>query len=138
MQTRLKLVPPVELPHHTEVLISCKPGRSVHNFRMPYAITQPADNSWCYSEDGLPIGSSLEQPVSETHYTPVRNFSEEPCTLYSERKSPNWDMFPVISVKRGEKMFQADPQLTDWDSGGEEFCDVHTTSTLYGHTYQSK
>ncbi len=49
-QTKVKLDTHVELPPYTEVLVSCKAG-----------MTQPAENSWHYDEDGLVIRSSLVQ-----------------------------------------------------------------------------
>ncbi len=69
--TRLKLARPVQLPLHTEVLVSCKATQSIKHFGTSCAVTQPASNSWFYAEDGLVIGSSLVAPDKVTHHMPV-------------------------------------------------------------------
>ncbi len=54
---KLKLVRRVELPPHTEVLVSCKLGQGTKYFGMPHMVVQPSGDSWHYAEDGLVIGS---------------------------------------------------------------------------------
>ncbi len=78
----LKLAQRVERPLDTEVLVSCKAGRSAQYFETPCAIAQPADNSLHYAKDGLAIGLPLVQSDSGTHHKTVMNLSDRPHTLY--------------------------------------------------------
>ncbi len=73
---RLKLSQRVELPPHSEVLVSCKATQSIKHFGTSCAVAQPASNSWRYAEDGLVIGSSLVTPDKVTHHILVMNLSD--------------------------------------------------------------
>ena len=90
---RLKLAWRVELPPHTEVLVSCKATQSIKHFGTSCAVAQPAGNSWCYAEDGLVIGSSLVAPDKVTHHIPVMNLSDATWTLHEGTQMG--DIFPV-------------------------------------------
>ncbi len=79
---KLKLARRVELPSHTEVLVSCKVGQDTKYFGMLHMVAQPSGNSWHYAKDGLVIGSSLLAHDSETHCIPVMNSADVPHTLY--------------------------------------------------------
>ncbi len=125
---KLKLARHVELPPHTEVLVNCKVGQSTKYFGTPHMVAQPSGNSWHYAEDGLIIGSSLLARDSETHCIPVMNLSNVPRTLF-----PDWDVYPVTSLKQAHEVLKVDPQLSDWDSefdsDDEELLDVRTANT---------
>ncbi len=128
---KLKLARRVELPPHTEVLVSCKVGQGTKYFGTPHKVAQPSGNSWRYSEDGLVIGSSLLARDSETHCIPVMNLSDVPRTLYPGAQIG--DVYPVTSLKQAHEVLEVDPQLSDWDSefesDDEELLDVHTADT---------
>ncbi len=79
---RLKLARQVELPPHTEVLVSCKATQSIKHVGMACAVAQPASTSWHCAEDGLVIGSSLVAPDKVIHPIPVMNLSDATRTLY--------------------------------------------------------
>ncbi len=78
----LKLARRVELPPHTEVLVSCKAGQGTKYFVVQHMVAHHSANSWRYTEDGLVIGSSLLVRDSETHCIPAMNFSDMSQTLY--------------------------------------------------------
>ncbi len=52
-QAKLKLARRVELPPHSEVLVTCKGTQSIKHFGTACAVKQPANNGWWYAEDGL-------------------------------------------------------------------------------------
>ena len=79
---RLKLARRVELPPHSEVLVSCKASQSIKHFGTSCAVAQPANNSWRYAEDGLVIGSSFVSPDKATHHIPVMNLSAATRSLH--------------------------------------------------------
>ncbi len=128
---KLKLARRVELPPHTEVLVSCKAGQGTKYFGTPHMVAQPSGNSWRYAEDGLVIGSSLLARDSETHCIPVMNLSDAPRTLPQGARIG--DVYPVTSLKQAHEVLEVDPQLSDWDSefdsDDEELLDVRTTDT---------
>ncbi len=96
--TRLKLARRVELPAHSEVLVSCKATQSIKHFGTFCAVAQPASNSWRYAEDGLVIGSSLVTPDKATHHKPVMNLADTTRTLPEGTRLA--DIYPVESIKR--------------------------------------
>ncbi len=108
----------VEVPPHTEVIVSCQATSNVKNFDTPYAIAQPADNSWRYAEDGLVIGLSLTAPDSGMHHLPVINLSDAPRTLLVGARIG--DIYPATSLRQSCEMFEADPVPSDWDSDDKE------------------
>ncbi len=73
---RLKLARRVELPPHSEVLVSYKVTQSIKHFGTSCAVAQPASNSWHYAEDRLVIGLSLVAPDKASHDVPVMNLSD--------------------------------------------------------------
>ncbi len=79
---RLKLARRVELPPHSEVLVSCKATQSIKHFGTSCAVAQPSSNSWRYAEDGLVVGSSLVAPDKVTHHILVMNLSDTTRTLH--------------------------------------------------------
>ncbi len=111
---KLKLARHIELPPHTEVLVSCKGGQGTKYFGMPHMGAQPSGNRWCYTEDGLVIELSLLARDSETHCIPVTNLSDAPCTLYKGARIG--DVYPVTSLKQAHEALEVDPQSSDWDS----------------------
>ncbi len=100
------------------MLVSCKAAKSIKYFGTPHAVTQPTDNSWRYAKDGLVIGSSLIAPDSGTHYLPVMNLSDVPCTLYEGARIG--EVYPVTSLKQAQEMLQVHPQLSNWDSDSDD------------------
>ncbi len=126
-RAKLKLARHVEVPPHTEVIVNCQATSNVKNFDTPYAISQLADNSWRYAEDGLVIGSSLTAPNSGMHRLPVMNLSNAPRTVPAGTRIG--DIYPATSLRQNCEMFEADPVLSDWDSDDEELLlDVRGTT----------
>ncbi len=126
-RAKLKLARRVQVLPHTEVVVKCQATSNVKRFDMPYAIAQPADNSWRYAEDGLVIGSSLTAPGSGMHQLPVMNLSNAPRTLPARTRIG--DLNPATSLRQTCEMFEAEPELSDWDSDDEELLlDVQGTT----------
>ncbi len=115
---KLKVARRKQLPPQTEVLVSCKATPGIKYFGTPHAVVQPTNNSWRYAEDGLVIGSSFTAPDSGTHYLPVMNLSDAPCTLYEGARIR--EVYPVTSLKQAHEMLQVDSQLSDWDSDSDD------------------
>ncbi len=87
----------MELPPHTELLVSCKVTQIIKHFGTFCAVAQPSSNSWHYAEDGLVIGSSMVAPDKATHHIPVTNLSDATWTLHEGTRLG--DIFPVQSLK---------------------------------------
>ena len=95
-RAKLKLARRVEVPPYSEVVVKCQATSNVKHFNTPYAIAQPADNSWRYAEDGLVIGSSLTAPSAGAHQLPVLNLSTTPRTLPAGTRIG--DLYPATSL----------------------------------------
>ncbi len=123
---KLKLARRVELPPHTQVLVSYKAGQGTKYFGMPHMVAQFSGNSWRYA-----IGSSLLARDFETHCIPVMNLSDAPHALHPGTQIG--DMYPVTSLKQTHEVFKVEPQSADWDSefdsDDEELLDVRTADT---------
>ncbi len=126
-RAKLKLARCIEVPPHSEVVVKCQATSNVKRFDTPYAIAQPADNRWRYAEDGLVIGSSLTAPGSGAHQLPVMNLSNAPRTLPAGTRIG--DLYPATSLRQTCEMFEAEPELSDWDSDDEDLLlDVRGTT----------
>ncbi len=122
---RLKLARRVELPPHSEVLISCKATQSIKHFGTSCAVAQPASNNWHYAEDGLVIGSLLVTPDKATHHIPVMSLSDTTPTLPEGTRLG--DIYPVESFKDIQEMLWVDSDLSYWESDKDELTDVRAT-----------
>ena len=109
LRAKLDLARLVDLPPQTEAMVVCRATQSIKYFSTPYAVTQLADNSWLYAEDGLAIGSSLTVPDSDIHCLPVMNLPDEPRTLLVGTHIG--DVHPATSLRQTCEMFWADTGL---------------------------
>ncbi len=82
MKAGLKTTRRVELPARNEVIVPCKPTSASSWLQQSAAVAQPCSNQWCYTEDGLVIGSALKTPDQTKTVIPVINLTDEPRTLY--------------------------------------------------------
>ncbi len=105
--TKLKLTRRVELPPHTEVLVSCKVGQGTKYFGTPHMVVQSSGNSWRYAEDSLVIRLSLLARDSETDCIPVMNLSDAPRTLHPGARIGY--VYPVTSLKQAYEVLEVDP-----------------------------
>ncbi len=126
-RAKLKLTRRVKVPPYSEVLVKCQATSNVKRFDTPYAIAQPADNSWRYAEDGLVIGSSFTAPSLGAHQLPVMKLSNAPRTLPAGTGIGY--LYPAASLRQTCEMFEAESELSDWDSDDEELLlDVRGTT----------
>ncbi len=126
---RLKLALRVELPPHTEVLVSCQATQSIKHFGTSCAVAQPASNSWpLYAEDGFVISSSLVAPDKLIHHILVMNLSDDTQTLHEGTRLG--DIYPVESLKHVQEMLWVDSDVSDWESDDDELTDVCATGLI--------
>ncbi len=114
----------MELPPHTEVLVSCKAKQSIKHFGTACGVAQSASNSWQYAEDALVIGSTLMAPNKATHYILVMNQSNATRTLHEGTQ-----LFPVESLKQVQKRLCVYYDFSNWESDDEELSDVRAAGT---------
>ncbi len=73
------------------------------------------------------IGSSLTAPSAGAHQLPVMNLSNTPRTLPAGTQIG--DLYPATSLRQTCDMFEAESELSDWDSDDEELLlDVRGTT----------
>ncbi len=120
---RVKLARRVELPPHSEVLVSCKVTQSIKHFGTSCAVAKLASNSCRYAEDGLVIGSSLVAPDKATHHIPLMNLSGATWNLHEGPRLG--DIYPVDSFMHSKKCSGwVNSDLSDWESDDDELTDV--------------